>query len=294
MRKPDFLLIGSQKSGTSWMWRMLESHPGVQLPAIKEIHFFGGIENYRKGASWYYNFFSNIGKDKITGEASTSYFFDRMPYWNNSSYQIEYDNSIPVIPEVIYNEIPDAKIIVILRDPIKRAISAYQHTLREIAKNRGVVRERATVFWSLKRMALEAPRRRILEYGYYSKYLTAWYDIFPSEQIKVFIFEDDILKNPDKTISDLYQFLNLDNNNDISSHIMRKYNVSWGYFSILLTYLMPKNMKHFGFNRLTKAVDQTFFSKKISNLLVDIDFLREKYKGEKEKVENILNRKISW
>ena len=78
--KPDFLVIGAQKSGTTWLWSMLNQHPETDLPIEKEIHYFGGIENFRKGKEWYYNHFRNLTNGKLTGEASTTYLYDFMPY----------------------------------------------------------------------------------------------------------------------------------------------------------------------------------------------------------------------
>jgi len=133
-RKPDFLIIGAQKAATTWLWNILDSHPDTDLPQKKEIHFFGGVENYNKGKEWYYNHFTGLDKTKITGEASTSYLYDYIPYWNNSSNSIEVSHSLPTIPELIINEMPDVKILVVLRDPVARAISAYKHNMRKANK----------------------------------------------------------------------------------------------------------------------------------------------------------------
>ena len=81
--KPDFMIIGAQKAGTTWLWEKLNLHHGTSLPKEKEIHFFGGVENYQKGREWYYNHFSNLDPYKVTGEASTTYLYDRIPYWHN-------------------------------------------------------------------------------------------------------------------------------------------------------------------------------------------------------------------
>ncbi|MGD9211988.1 MAG: sulfotransferase, partial [Desulfobacteraceae bacterium] len=131
-RKPDFLIIGAQKSGTTWLWRMIDQHPQTALPQKKEIHYFGGSENYRQGKQWYYEHFADIDKSKITGEASTTYLFDFVPFWHNPSDDLLMDNSLPSLPELINNELPDVKIIAILRNPVRRAISAYNHLMRRV------------------------------------------------------------------------------------------------------------------------------------------------------------------
>jgi hypothetical protein len=134
--RPDFLLIGAQKSGTTWLWRVLDQHPGTDLPRKKEIHFFGGVENYRKGKEWYYSHFEGLDSSKVIGEASTTYLYDNIPFWYNPSSSIEVDCSLPAIPELITNELPNIKIIAILRDPVWRAVSAYKHWMTRMKRGR--------------------------------------------------------------------------------------------------------------------------------------------------------------
>jgi len=100
-RKPDFLIIGAQKAGTSWLWDMLNQHPGTALPKIKEIHYFGSSELYARGPDWYYEHFAQTDRSKVTGEASTTYFYDYVPFWYNKSRQLEIDRSLPSIPELV-------------------------------------------------------------------------------------------------------------------------------------------------------------------------------------------------
>jgi len=185
MKKPDFLIIGGQKCGTTWLWNMLHQHPETDLPEKKEIHYFGGIENYRKGTQWYYNHFRDVDPGKVTGEASTSYLFDRIPYWYNTSPQIEYDDSLPTIAELVRQELPDVRIIAILRDPVRRAISGYHHIMRRAAIRSGVRRSKITVFKSLRKIAQDAPKARLVEYGFYSQYLESWMKVFPRDRVKV-------------------------------------------------------------------------------------------------------------
>ncbi len=293
MRKPDFLLIGGQKCGTTWAWRMIESHPGTDLPEKKEIHYFGGVENYKKGKQWYYSHFSNIDKDKVTGEASTTYLYDRMPFWHNDSNKIEYDDDLPSIPEIVRSELPDVKIIAILRNPVARAKSAYLHVLRVAARNHLVRDEMLKVWWSLKKIALDAPKTRILEYGFYHKHLSEWYRVFPKEQIRVYIYEDDLLPNPMMVLKDLYGFLDLDSSH-VPEDIVKKYNISWGIASIFLTYFLPGGLKSRGHNKITRFLDNSAIASKALEYQIDDDFLKMQYAEEKEKLEHLLGRPISW
>ncbi len=162
IRKPDFLIIGAPRAGTTWLWRMLKQHPGVDLPAVKEPFFFGAAELYRKGEDWYYNRFSGTDPSKITGEGSTAYFYDQVPYFYNSGKELIHDDTLPVIPKLITDELPDVKIFILLRDPVQRAISNYR-----MWKARGAIRPLGT----LKETAEHRRKMRIVEYGHYVRYL---------------------------------------------------------------------------------------------------------------------------
>jgi hypothetical protein len=117
---PGFLICGAQRAGTTSLWRALEPHPAVVPPAFqKGIHYFD--ESYALGLSRYRSSFpvrrlANLrtrrtGVAPITGEASPYYMFH------------------PLAPERIARDLPDAKVIVMLRDPVERAYSAHRHEL---------------------------------------------------------------------------------------------------------------------------------------------------------------------
>jgi hypothetical protein len=88
---PEFAVIGAQKSATTWLWDMLKQYPGTSLPEGKEIHYFCSAELYAKGDDWYYSHFDGLDPGKLIGEASTTYFYGRVPYWYNRSDQIRSD-----------------------------------------------------------------------------------------------------------------------------------------------------------------------------------------------------------
>ncbi len=63
--KPDFLIIGTQKCATTWLWDKLRQHPGTDLPLKKEPHFFSLSEFYNKGYEWYYKHFSDLAPSNL-------------------------------------------------------------------------------------------------------------------------------------------------------------------------------------------------------------------------------------
>lgn len=111
---PHFIIIGAQRSGTTSLYSMLCQHPQIKKAFRKEVHFFDN--NFYKGVNWYKAHFPlrSVLKNSnsITGEASPYYMFH--PF---------------AIPR-IKNTCPDAKLIVILRNPVYRAYSHYKHEIK--------------------------------------------------------------------------------------------------------------------------------------------------------------------
>src|SRR5215211_4450364 len=107
---PDFVVIGTQKGGTSFFYRLLTEHPLVRGAAAKELHFFDN--KFSEGVGWYRRCFSEgkriDGHRTITGEASPKYLFD------------------PQVPERMARIVPEARLIALLRNPVDRAYSHYQ------------------------------------------------------------------------------------------------------------------------------------------------------------------------
>ena len=118
--RPDFLIIGTMKGGTTVLYDFINMHNNIESAAKKEIHFFS--LNYHKGKDWYLNHFPN-DSSKLSGEASPTYFDTA---------------STSLIPDLIKSFNPNIKIILIVRDPIERAVSQFNH-FRKINKIKEVI-----------------------------------------------------------------------------------------------------------------------------------------------------------
>jgi hypothetical protein len=108
---PDFVVIGTQRGGTSYFYKLLTTkHSLVREAAAKELHFFDN--KFAEGVRWYRRCFSEgeriDGHRTITGEASPSYLFD------------------PQVPERMARIVPETRLIALLRNPVDRAYSHYQ------------------------------------------------------------------------------------------------------------------------------------------------------------------------
>ena len=284
MRKFDFLLIGAQKSGTTWLWDKLDQHPQTDLPRKKEIHYFGGAELYARGPGWYYEHFAGIDTDRVTGEASTSYFFDRLPYWYNESTEIEYPPNVPPIPELVAAENANAKVLIVLRDPVRRALSAYRHWMKQ-----GQLSPRL----GLKRAASELPKMRILEYGHYAQHLAAWRNVFDDSQIEILFFETDVRGDSHLGLKRLYRFLGLDED-FVPRENTLKVHKSWTWTRSAVAYYAGPFRRYVNRGAVGDLLDRTDFLHRFAVTRDDIEFLREKYLPEKEELERVLNRSLDF
>jgi hypothetical protein len=109
-KKPDFIIIGAQKAGSTFLYSVLSQHSNVIRPNFKEAHFFDRDENYHKGINSYYlNFpiFYKYSKQDITFEATPDYLF------------------YPKCAERIRKDLGEIKMIIVLRDPVERAFSSW-------------------------------------------------------------------------------------------------------------------------------------------------------------------------
>lgn len=112
---PAVLVVGAQRAGTTTLFRVLNAHPQVARPtAAKGIGYFD--VNYHRGARWYRGHFPitalarrRHGPDVITFDSSGYYLFH------------------PLAPGRIARELPDVRIVVMVREPVERAYSAYKH-----------------------------------------------------------------------------------------------------------------------------------------------------------------------
>ncbi|MFO0944656.1 MAG: sulfotransferase [Planctomycetota bacterium] len=172
---PKFVGIGAQRAGTTWMHMCLKSHPQVFMPEGKEAHFFD--ENFEKGMDWYEEMFRDAPPDALVGEFTPNYLDSPL--------------AIGRLAEII----PDAKLLVVLREPVSRALSAYS-LLHE--QYRGVS----------FREAFDR-KGQLVSMGLYAQHLKRVFTHFPREQVKIFLYED-IEQKPERLLVELFQFLDID------------------------------------------------------------------------------------
>lgn len=242
---PDFLIIGSQKCGTTSLYNYLASHPCIYPTSKKEIGFFDRGSN--NGITWYkshfpslfYKFYvKNISERKyfLTGEASTGY--------------VLYPHALRRISATL----PNVKLILVLRNPVDRAYSHYQHTCRigkenlpfEIAIQRE--EERVASDWDNLRTESKFFSANIYLYSYcyigkYFEQVKELYKLFSKENILI-LRSEELFEIPKDVLNQTYRFLNIPNY-DIRHY--KRYN-SYSYKKMdskirkdLNTYFKPYN-----------------------------------------------------
>ena len=214
--KPNFLVVGAAKSGTTSLFNYLTQHSEIFIPEVKECRFFSQLPKNYKGLGA--EFFPNSGitnervyfklfcehEDKVCGDMSNDYLY-------------YYEKSIKNIKKYLGNEI---KIVIVLRNPIDRAYSNYMHHIRDGWENISF------------EQALDDENRRIEENwgwsyhyvktGMYYYQVKAYLDNF--RQTKIYFFEE--LKFKDILLKDLCTFLEVRFTKELKDN--KEYNVS-GY-----------------------------------------------------------------
>lgn len=205
-RIPDFLIIGSGKCGTSSLYQYICQHPQV-LPAItKEIGYFDVNRRYRNGINWYLSHFPQMMEPDhfLTGEATPSYLY---------RYQVA---------ERIYQVFPQIKLIVILRNPVERAISAYYHAVKDQGELRSLENaindeikileefENPLEIMATKYKFDHRSEPRYIVWGLYYYFLKHWLKLFPKKQFLI-LHSYDLFDNPESSTNKVFSFLGLPN-----------------------------------------------------------------------------------
>lgn len=180
--KPNFLIIGAARSGTTSLFKYLESHPDIFMSEIKEINFFSNEKYWQKGLDWYGQHFAKATQ-KCVGEASTSY--TSYPFRNQT-------------PERIFKYLPNVKLIYVIRDPIDRFLSHYLHRVSRGSESR----EMNDIIYNYQDDFLLTQGKYFLQLEQYLKY-------FSIDRIYLLSIEN-LKHNPSTTIKSIYDFLDID------------------------------------------------------------------------------------
>lgn len=194
---PDFLVLGAQKAGTTALYAYLRWHPAITGPSWKEVSFFD--RHWWRGESWYRGQFPLRSGGRLVGEASPSYLFH------------------PLAPERVHALVPEARLVALVRNPVDRAYSHYQHEVslgREpLSFEAALAAEEQRTRGEVERLVAD-PRafspawwdHTYVARGLYAEQLERWLAVFPAEQLLT-IRSEDLGDQPEATYSEILAFL---------------------------------------------------------------------------------------
>jgi hypothetical protein len=300
---PTFLIIGAGKSGTTSLHKYLDQHPEVFMCPVKETNFFElegerilvnekedpqAFKYYPQSITeWdkYVRLFEQATKAKAIGETSPMYLYGKRS------------------PENIKRYLPDAKLIVILREPTSRLYSRYLHLARDgrlpTPEFEDALDRKNTIWWT---------RNDLVQEGFYHKHLSRYYETFPKEQIKVFLYED-LSKEPVKAMKELFAFIGVDPTFEPNMEVT--YNLSGkpksGFINSLIgadgilirsaKAVMPGVVNKLKNSTTTQKMVETIRKKNLERPPVSMEvkkrFYKEVYAEEIEKLEKLINRDLS-
>ncbi|MBZ2188146.1 sulfotransferase domain-containing protein [Alcanivorax sp. JB21] len=252
--RPHVIIAGTQKGGTTSLFDYLSQHPEMAPSFRKEVHFFDGglnpaVDRYKKGLRWYRANFPLAAAvaDKVVYEASPLYLFS------------------PVAAPRIQKAFPDTKIIILLRNPVERAISHYFHQKRKGRETREAD-EALLDNEDFVRQALESGDFKNYDFikksykarGKYYEQLKRYYELFPSEQILV-LSSEEFFAEPDRVLSEVFRFCGVKEDVSIDNTVAR----------------------NVGVNR--EAVDPEVY-----------DYLVDYFASEKDQVAALVGRRFNW
>jgi hypothetical protein len=195
---PDFLIIGAQRCGTTSLYKNLVRHPDIVEPICKERQFF--TVSHTLGERWYRSHFPRLERGQQTFEATPYYFFH------------------PDAPARVQTMLPDAKIIVLLRDPVARAYSHYLHIRNLGIENLSFEEALDAEPWRLnaaERKGLHSRAGRYLHShfsyvarGMYASQLERWLTYLPATRLKA-VKSETFYHNPQEVHAEVLEFLGL-------------------------------------------------------------------------------------
>lgn len=189
---PNTLIVGVQKAGTTTLHDWLSQHPDIYAPnALKDVEYFSADYDEKEVVEKLNNDFKGHENESVILQTYVNYML--------------YDESLKQINKIL----PDVKIIVIFRDPVDRAISAYRYFVKMKKEKRSM--EEALIYKpkEIKDYSEENNNFTYIEHGLYGKQLQTLCSIFKKENILLLNF-DDLSDKPKEILNKVYRFINVD------------------------------------------------------------------------------------
>lgn len=192
---PDFLGIGAQRAGTTWVWKNLNRHSAIWTPSTKEKHFFdvrdkvppvpGFSGPFLNKLRYGFYFLPGRLKGRTVGEFTPNYALLDRKYIRR-----------------IHEWMPDVKLLYVMRDPLDRMVSKAH---KDFQNSMGIPFGKASDETKRKFFTL----REVIDHSRYGSVLENWFSVFERDQLHV-LFTENITDAPRRVLANLYGFLGLD------------------------------------------------------------------------------------
>lgn len=175
--KPNLLIAGAQKAGTTWLHRMLEHHPDIAMSAKKELNHLRAPEtSFRAGWDDYLAHWAGR-RERWRGESTPHYFWHARPPYGPAG--------VVDVAQRVRDELDDDTVVlVLLRDPVSRAVSGYWHNF----SRRRLDPEVTSLFRT-------PPEMGVIDLGFYRRHHEHWVEALGAERVHVLLY-DDLVADP--------------------------------------------------------------------------------------------------
>ena len=293
MSLPNYMFIGAAKSATTTFFDILKKHEDIFVPKFKEPHFFNIDENYLKGLDWYKKtYFKDISNESIIIDFTPTYLYHKL------------------CAERIFDSLgPNVKFVIILRNPVDRAYSHYNHSKRdghEVSTFEDAIKlenERIEKFRD-KNDFLSELRCSYISQGLYFEMISAYLKYFDLNNFFIINFESEVVQNLDQTVLKLSKFLKLDLSNlDYEIHsnksgkpkykLLQNIITNNNLFRKILKILVPQKQRQIIRNKIKNFNKEDFVYLQLSE--EKRRQLFEKYfRKDIMKLENLIGKKMNW
>jgi len=281
---PNFFIVGGMRCGSTSLYEYLKKIPGIYMSPEKEPYYFLDTNEYDRLIPTHFNKkqyleqFHGVRDQKAVGEASPLYLTN------------------PNTPRLIYKTIPNAKIIIILRDPVSRIFSNYQMYYT----NKSTFNENRTFHEAIHCKPGQKGYDLSEKYFRFSSYYDAvkrYLDIFGNKNVKIILF-DDLIQETRKTLSSVLKFLSVDGKLPNTFEIYNPTVIPKGKISKFIIGIIPfkkkisKIIPNSGMNLSKKILVKKATKQEISP--EDKEFLSEYFQEDIKKLSSLIGRKLPW
>ena len=288
---PNFFIVGAQKAGTTSLYFYLKKIPGVYMSPLKELFYFAphavqnNIADVIRDKKEYLKLFENARGYTAVGEATPFYLLD------------------PDAPRLIHQTVPQARIIMSLRDPIERAYSNYLMKMKYSGIKSSFYDELMRDYKTQEK--LYGKSQLYVEFGMYYEQVKRYFDIFGRDQVKVIIFEE-FVQHIEQSINEVLAFLGVNYTVTAIKEQYNPYSVPRSPLSRLVfaffRWLRARNIKFYKIlallpDSLVESAPEKILFKRTQKPKIDpkaVKFLREIYYDDVLKLQSLLGRSLPW